>query len=356
MRYRVLALDPSTQRMSLPVLRKIRDLVEQGAKVVGEKPSMTPSLADDEAEFTAIAAKLWGPASGPQTAGKGTVTAGRPLADVLQGFSVAPDCVFSGPNVGPELRYVHRALDQADLYFVASGSPDAQTVEATFRMSGKAPEIWRADTGEMVPAAYRMEGGRTIVPLKLEPYDAVFVVFRQATSESSRVIPDRVPEVVATVQGPWDVSFPPDHGAPAQAHFDALASWTTSSDAGVKYFSGTATYATKLTADKRWLSKGSRIRLNLGDVKNLAEVSINGKSLGVLWKAPFVIDITEALQAGENRLEVKVTNVWPNRMIGDKQPGAQRIAYSTFDQFKADSPLLPSGLLGPVTVLRIGEH
>jgi hypothetical protein len=360
MRYRVLALDPSTQRMSLPVLRKIRDLVEQGATVVGEKPAMTPSLADDGAEFTAIVAKLWGSTSGQQPVGqnvnKGRVIAGRSLADSLQGLSVAPDCVFSGIAVGPEIRYVHRTLDQADLYFVASESPSARTVEASFRMSGKAPEIWRADTGEVVPASYRMEGGRTIVPLKLEPNDAVFVVFRQATSEASRVIPESVPEVVATVQGPWDVSFPAQYGAPAQAHFDALASWTTSSDAGVKYFSGTATYVTKLTAEKGWLSKGSRIRLNLGDVKNLAEVSVGGKSLGVLWKAPFVVDITDALRAGENRLEVKVTNVWPNRMIGDKQPGAQQVAFSTFDPFKADSPLLPSGLLGPVTVLRVGQH
>ena len=93
--------------------------------------------------------------------------------------------------------------------------------------------------------------------------------------------------------------------------------------------------------------------MDLGDVKDLAEVSLNGRQLGVLWKHPFVVDVTDAIQVGENQLEVKVTNLWPNRIIGDKQPGAQRIAYATFDPYKADSPLLPSGLLGPVTVSRV---
>jgi Glycosyl hydrolases family 2, sugar binding domain len=105
--------------------------------------------------------------------------------------------------------------------------------------------------------------------------------------------------------------------------------------------------------NKSWLRKRSRVRLDLGSVKNLAEVSVNGKSLGVLWKTPFAIDITDNVRAGDNRLEVKITNLWPNRMIGDKQPGAQRIAYATFDPFKADSPLLPSGLLGPVTLAQV---
>jgi hypothetical protein len=205
----------------------------------------------------------------------------------------------------------------------------------------------------MAPASYRMEAGRTVVPLKLEPYEAVFVVFREATSQPNRVLREPTAEVVGTIQGPWDVSFPPDRGAPAKVRFDSLASWTTSSDAGVKYFSGTALYATKFTASRGWRTKGSRLRLNLGDVKNLAEVSVNGTSLGVLWKTPFIIDVTEAIHPGENRLEVRVTNLWPNRMIGDKQPGAKQIAYATFDPFKADSPLLPSGLMGPVTVSRL---
>jgi len=134
-----------------------------------------------------------------------------------------------------------------------------------------------------------------------------------------------------------------------------LSSWTSNTDAGIKYFSGTATYVTQFTVQRDWLSKGSRVQLDLGDVKNLAEVRVNGRALGVLWKTPFEVDITDALQSGRNRLEVKVTNLWPNRMIGDKQPGAHQIAYATFDPYKADSSLLPSGLIGPVTLSRLSS-
>ncbi len=353
MTYRVLALDPSTARMSLPVLRKIRDLVQQGAKVVGARPVMTPSLTDDEAEFTSIVERLWGSGT---SQGDGSAVLPVPLDEALHQLSIEPDCTFNGSTAGQDLRYVHRALEDGEIYFVANGSADPQSVEASFRVSGRAPEIWRADTGGRRPATYRAEGSRTVVSLKLGPYDAVFVVFRQATTETHRDVAEAVPATVQSVQGPWDVSFPPGLGAPASRHFDVLSSWTSNPDPGIKYFSGTATYITTFGADKKRFTKNGHVRLNLGEVKNIAEVSMNGRSLGVLWRKPFVVDVTSALQPGKNRLEVKVTNVWPNRMIGDKQPGAQRIAYSTFDPFKADSPLLPSGLLGPVTLETVGER
>jgi hypothetical protein len=352
MSYRVLVLDPSTARMSLPVLRKIRDLAEQGATVIGARPIMTPSLADDEAEFTAITARLWGPETGQ---GRESVVLTAPLNEALHKLSIEPDCTFNGTTAGQDLRYVHRALEDGELYFVANGSADAQSLEASFRLSGRAPEIWRADTGERRPASYRVEGSRTVVPLKLEPYDAVFVVYRQGTTETRRDVPSAAAATVQTLQGPWAITFPPALGAPANARFDALSSWTSNSDPGIKYFSGTATYTKTLVADKQWFSRNRHVHLNLGDVKNIAEISINGRSVGVLWKKPFVVDVTSALRPGKNHLEVKVTNVWPNRMIGDKQPGALRIAHATFDPFKADSPLLPSGLLGPVTVETVSE-
>jgi (4-O-methyl)-D-glucuronate---lignin esterase len=351
MQYRLLALDPSTQRMSLPVLRKISALVKQGAMVVGQRPTMTPSLADDENEFNTLAEGLWG---AHPSLGKGKVLA-EPLATALPQLSIAPDCAFIGPTQDQAPSFVHRHLEQGDLYFVTNRTDTLQTVRASFRVSGKAPQLWRADTGEIAPATYYTEGERTAVPLKLQPYEAVFVVFRDPASEPNRLVKEPLSEVVATVSGPWEVSFPPDHGAPPHAHFAELSSWTTSSDPGVKYFSGTATYSTAFTANVRSILKGAHIQLDLGDVKNLAEVTLNGKPLGVLWKHPFVIDVTSAMHLGKNQLEVKVTNVWPNRLIGDKQPGAHPIAHATFDPYKADSPLLPSGLLGPVTLSRVTQ-
>jgi hypothetical protein len=351
MEYRVLALDASTHRVSLPVLRKIRDLVRAGAVVVGARPSGTPSLADDEGEFRAMVAQLWGKTAGEHAVGLGKVVSNRSLGEVLAQMRIPRDVTFTKSS-DAELRFVHRALEEGDLYFVSNGTGRAQTVDASFRVSGKLPELWRADTGTIAPLSYRVENKRTLVPLKLEPDDAVFVVFRHPTRAQSAVVQEPTPEALATLEGSWDVSFPPDLGAPAHAHFDRLASWTDSADVGVKYFSGTATYEKTVRIPREWLQDHARVQLDLGTVKNVAEVLVNGRPLGVLWKAPFKLDITAALQAGDNRLQIRVTNLWPNRLIGDRQPGARPIAFATFDPFKADSPLLPSGLLGPVALSR----
>ena len=142
-------------------------------------------------------------------------------------------------------------------------------------------------------------------------------------------------------------------GAPAQATFDKLASWTESADPGVKYFSGVATYTKSVQAPADWFNPGAEIWLDLGEVKDIAEVAVNGKSIGAAWRTPFRVNLTGALKAGTNTLEVKVANVWVKRIIGDQQPGAQRI--TTVQSYRADSPLLPSGLLGPVRLLRVSK-
>ena len=130
---------------------------------------------------------------------------------------------------------------------------------------------------------------------------------------------------------------------------NALQSWTENSDAGIKYFSGTASYESSFTL--RSISKGAKIALDLGDVKNIAEVFVNGKTVGILWKKPFTIDVSDAVKKGQNKLEIKVTNLWVNRLIGDQQPGmTNKITYTTMPFHQANSPLLPSGLLGPVKV------
>ncbi len=136
-----------------------------------------------------------------------------------------------------------------------------------------------------------------------------------------------------------------------------LASWSESADAGVKYFSGTATYTTTVEAPADWFKTGAHLWLDLGNVKNLAEVSVNGKPLGIAWKPPFRVDMTGALKSGANHLEVRITNLWVNRLIGDQQPGiAVKYTYTTQQFYQSNSPLLPSGLLGPVRVLRMEKE
>jgi hypothetical protein len=351
MNYRVLALDPNSRHMSLPVLKAIRKLVAEGAVVAGPKPSYDPSLADDQAEFTKIGNELFGDGTGIHSVGKGRVYAGQSLADVFTAMHLAPDFDYTKPEADARLLFAHRKLAGGDIYFVDNRKDRSEQLEATFRVTGKAPELWHAETGKMEPASFKIANGRTTVPLKLEPWGTVFVVFRKAATATARTLPAVTETQLATVEGQWKIGFQPDRGAPASIVVDKLASWTESADAGVKYFSGTGTYTKTIDAPAEWFGKGASLWIDLGDVKHLAEVTVNGKPLGTVWHAPYRVDATAALKPGANELTVKVTNLWPNRMIGDLQPGVTKTyTFADVKPYKANSPLLPSGLLGPVAV------
>jgi hypothetical protein len=190
------------------------------------------------------------------------------------------------------------------------------------------------------------------VPLHLEPWGTVFVVFRKAAKADSYTVAAALESVLTTVDGSWPVAFQDGRGAPASITLDKLASWSENADAGVRYFSGVGAYTKTIDAPAAWFKKGAQLWIDLGDVKNLAEVTVNGKSLGVVWHAPYRVDATEALKAGANRVTIKVANAWVNRMIGDQQPGAAQYTFTVYHPYTADSPLLASGLLGPVTVVQ----
>ncbi|PYY04742.1 MAG: glycoside hydrolase [Acidobacteria bacterium] len=352
MSYRILALDPRSKQMSLPVLKKINELVEAGAIVVGAKPENTPSLADNQAEFHSLADKLWGAGIGAST-GNGKVYGSQKLADVLETLNIGRDFEYEKPTPDTDILFVHRKLADGDLYFVDNRNDRDEAFDAAFRVQGKSAELWHPDTGQIEPASYQFADGRTRVPLRLEPWGTVFVVFRQAATASSRTVPTVLEEALRTVEGPWDVAFQPDRGAPPRITLDKLTSWHQNSDAGVKYFSGTASYTKTIQARAEWFKPRARLWIDLGTVKNLAEVSVNRKNLGIVWKAPYQVDATGALKPGTNRVEIKVTNGWANRIIGDRQPGVTKTYTFTSPKFyKADAPLQPSGLLGPVRVLR----
>ncbi len=347
--YRVLALDANSRYMSLPVLRKIRGLVEAGAVVVGAKPLGTPSLSDDPAEFRRLADQVWGAG-----VGKGRVYASTSLRDALRALQAEPDFEYTRPAADTTLFYVHRRVADGEIYWVNNRNHRVEELEASFRVQGKAPEIWHPETGRVEEAAFRIDGGRTSVSLRLEPNDAVFVVFRKAATQGSRTLPKKVETQVAAVEGPWEVVFQSGRGAPARAVFDQLASWSENSDAGIRYFSGTGAYTKTIQAPAGWFRSGARLWLDLGEVKNIAEVTVNGKPAGVVWKTPFRVDATGLLRPGANRIEIRVTNLWVNRLIGDAQPDAARkYTYTTQPFYRADSPLLASGLIGPVRVVRV---
>jgi hypothetical protein len=353
MRYRVLALDPHSQHMSLPVLHKIKDLVQSGAIVVGPKPTDTPSLSDDAREFQSIVDEVWGAASGGHDYGKGKVYASPISAEVMRSIQVAPDFEYTKPQTDSELLFVHRKLNDADLYFLDNRQDRNEDLEATFRISGREAEIWHADTGLIEPATFRSADNRTTVPLHLEPWGTVFVVFRKSSQSGSRVLPKIVDIAITTLDGPWQLTFQADRGAPPKIMMDKLTSWSESADEGVKYFSGTGTYTKTIQAPSNWFKRGARLSLDLGEVKNLAEVSVNGKPLGIVWKTPYRVDMTSALKPGANLIEIKVTNPWVNRIIGDRQPSVAKTYTFTSPKFyKAESKLVLSGLLGPVQIIR----
>ncbi len=372
MSYKVIAIQQDTHALTLPLLRKLHELVERGVVLIAPKPEYSPSLSDGpgaENELKATADQIWGSGDSAQghPVGKGKVYGSGTIEDVLQAEGMRSD--FSSgalENVGedvpyalpkgfsPEdLVYIHRHLAAEEIYFVATQKPHAFDVDASFRVIGKEPELWHPDTGKTEPAAYTVKDGITTVRLHMDPEGSVFVVFREKRSAPRPPQPAAPARELATFTGPWRVAFAPNRGAPAEATFPELQSWTKSDDAGVKYFSGSAVYSKDVDVQPAWLHAGAPVLLDLGVVEAMAEVTVNGKPVGgVLWKPPFRVDIAPMLHPGSNHVEVKVTNLWPNRMIGDLQPGVtKRYTFTDFHAFRPDSPLLESGLLGPVRLL-----
>jgi alpha-L-rhamnosidase len=357
MNYRVLALDPYSKHMSLPVLRGIHKLVEQGAVVTGEKPTDTPSLADDAAEFKKLNDQLFGDGNGVHSVGKGEVYAGQNAEATLKALSVAPDFDHTKPQSDTRILFVHRKLANVDIYFLDNRNDRDETVDASFRVTGRAPELWYAETGKAQPVSYSIADGRTTVPLHLEPWGAVFVLFRKPSKATSLTLHKAMETELATVDGPWSLSFQTGRGAPASVTLDKLTSWSDSQDKGVKYFSGTGTYTKTIQASADWFKPGAKLWIDLGIVKNLAEVTVNGKSLGIVWHAPYRMEVTSALKPGANEVIIKVTNAWVNRLIGDQQPDATtKYTFADVKPYKANSPLLPSGLLGPVKLEKETEQ
>jgi hypothetical protein len=336
--YRLFVLDSSARMMTLPVLRKLGELVKAGLKVAGVKPERSPSMSDNATEFTTLVNQIW---SHPNVSTKS-------VEAVLKEMRIPPDADVSGAR--SKVLYVHRQTADTDLYWLDNRSENPNEATVSFRVTGKVPELWNPQTGKISTVSYQIKDGRTIVPLQFESWEAYFIVFRDKATVASFIKPAITESPVAAVAGAWKVTFQAGRGAPQQATFTTLASLTENADSGVKYFSGKATYDN--TFDLPRVAKNASYILDLGEVKNIAEVIVNGKNVGTVWKKPFRIDITEALKSGRNTVQVKVTNLWVNRLIGDAQPGVtNKITFTTMPFYKADSRLLPAGLMGPVRVL-----
>ncbi len=367
---RPLAVSPAT-------LAKIKELVEAGMTLIGPPPARAIGLTDYPASDQGVARltkAIWGAqpsAAGVRKVGQGRVIWGKPLAEVFQADGLTPDLeikedeataglpasTLSGiPNPGGSFDWIHRRLGEADAYFIANLRNARAGGEFTFRIGGRQPELWDAVTGETrdLPESAATEDGRTRVGLRFEPRQSFFVVFRSpaanAARRGGRNFQDLKP--LAEIGGPWEVSFDPKWDGPERVTFETLVDWTKRPETGIKYYSGKATYRKTFDLPQSPIpNPQSAIFLDLGTVRNIAAVRLNGKNLGIVWTAPWHVEITKAVKPTGNALEIDVVNLWPNRLIGDAgQPQEKRRTVTNVTGFLPDTPLLPSGLLGPVTV------
>jgi len=359
MSYRILVL-PDTKEMTLPVLRKVKELVAAGVTVVGPKPEKAPGLTNEptaDLEIHELAAELWGDLDGVsrvrRSYGKGQVYWGMPLKAVLTALKIVPDIEFSKP-LDADFSWIHRTVGDTDIYFIANRTDNPVDINVRFRVSGKEPELWHSDNGLTEPAAFSIKNDLTTVPLHLNERETVFVIFNKKTSEVSRVLPILTSKTLLSIEGPWQIIFPPKMGTPASIQMDKLESWTVNKDDGVKYFSGTATYTKTFEVTKSAIVPGTHLFLDLGNVSDLAEVTLNGKKLDLLWKAPFRVDITKEMHVGKNQLEVQVTNEWTNRLIGDRTNPDKKVLDAYTAPFGGVYKLMDSGLLGPVKIMATG--
>jgi hypothetical protein len=389
--YRMLVL-PAFATMTPSLLSKIALLVEQGATLVGPPPLKSPSFSGYPAcdrEVRVKAAALWGSLEPPaiiteRQFGKGRVfwggrltVAGTELypeydatAALLRQMGTPGDFESQGP-----VRYTHRCTKDLDIYFVANRTEKRVECPCTFRIDREVPELWDPLTGGIrTLPQFSQVHGRTVVSLSFEPYQSFFVVFRRNNSSGSQPIPAERNfadlHSISELKGPWAVSFDPKWGGPEVVAFEKLEDWTARLEPGIKFYSGIATYRKVFDLDSP--SNGhARLYLQLGKVNVMAHVRLNGQDLGIVWCAPWRVDITDSVKAKGNRLEIEVANLWANRLIGDQQgPDGNirevqwpsgllegrslktgRYTFSTHLYYNADSPLQPSGLLGPVRVV-----
>lgn len=414
MSYALLALPPDDRRMELAVARQIEKLVREGATVLGPRPRRVHGLANyrqQEAELRTIAARLWGEADGNATVdrpvGKGRVVEGRPEREVLAELDLGPDFAVWPESAEAQLDFIHRRTAGEDIYFLRNNGTNALSFEADFRVHDARPEAWDPVAGTMtLLAVFAGTDQGTRVPLRLEVHGSIFVVFKKAEQEWPQVtrvsrqretlfprgvvgtttleasceaggnvrfhaeqpgdytltfangaerrvvVPPNPPEIEVT--GPWEVRFPRGWDVPVRQEFATLRSWTESTNTATRAFSGIARYARQFDLPAGRVQEGRRVVLDLGEVREVARVYLNGREVGLSSFAPHVLDVTDAIRPGENSLVIEVANTWLNRLkLDDTLPEAQRKTHTNVSgpvggQRWRDADPLPSGLLGPV--------
>jgi hypothetical protein len=357
-RYKYLLLKRA--KLMLPEsLAKLGELAEKGAKIYAPEPHGSPSLKNQpkaDSQINSMIKRYWK---------SGLI--GNPDEFEAALATIDPDC-----QMPDSVLFNHHVMGNDDYFFVSNQKKEFTDIKLRFRVSGKLPEIWNPETGEIVPADnWNATGKYTEVSLNMSPYGSTFVVFKKATDLKGKTTPKPEYEQIIDLNSDWTVTFDPEWGPKNPVTFKHLISWDKSNESDIKYFSGTAVY-TKTFECKDVTPLKSMI-LDLGEVEIMARIKLNGSDLGTLWKPPYSVDITSFIKQGANNLEIEVTNLWVNRLIGDEIiyeneseagiPPARakgsiekvptdkpRRTFVTYKHWNKDSKLVPSGLIGPAII------
>ena len=393
-RFKLLSLGETT-KVNPAALEKLGQLAQAGAIIVGAKPEEALGLSHQpEATQTvqSLADSLWKQAAADLSATQlrpGNIYVGISAAEVLKKLQTPPDFSYPDPESGT-LDFVHYRDQELDFYLVSNTTDAWVSRVGTFRQPGKTPELWDPETGQVVPVGIYQSTEQGIrLPLSLPPYGAYVLAFRPSNKAAHyetvtaagphpprlQYLPNGIifPEegdIVLTgdgsstrvknqpktqsVAGAWQLTFPPNWGAPDSVTFPELISWSEAPDQGIRYFSGTATYHQRFRFDSKDTVGYDRVTLDLGNLSEVAEVWLNNQPLGITWSEPHTFEITDGLKEGENTLKIEVANTWSNRLVGDATTGEKftetNIATAYRDTPWNEAPLLESGLLGPVTL------
>jgi len=377
MEYEVLVL-PDDPRMELKVLKKIEELLDKGATIIGSKPYRVYGLANyvnEEKELNLLAGRIWGDSGRNKKRdrlyGKGRIITGKTAREILLEKGVNPDFEYDIEPASARLDYIHRSTGDAEIYFIRNADSVDVKTEVHFRIRGMKPELWDPVTGSMRHlAVYQEDESGILIPLHLSPHGSFFIVFKDPVGSTAgieqirlhgdgvfpggtasgihfqgyyqeekdirfsagkpgtysitlgpdhQVLLEITPlnEHIQKLTGSWDVRFPYGWGVYPLQHFDSLFDWSLSSIPGLSHFSGSATYRTSFTVEENTLSEFDHCRLDLGRLGEVARIYLNGKAVGISLFPPHELDITDLLNPGENHLSIEVTNTWLNRLIGD---------------------------------------
>ncbi|WP_298763520.1 glycosyl hydrolase [uncultured Polaribacter sp.] len=393
------------QKIELPTLRRLKELSDLGATLIGKKPTALAAYKITKAqqkEFNALVSYTWG---------KPTTITTMNWDTLLPKLNVTADFTIKGKETAD---FIHRKTTSEDIYFFYNEDDAPKVFECSFNVNGKIPELWNPMTGEITKLAqFSSKNGKTQVPIFLENQESTFVIFRESVKElpvvevkpsknieyffdandkikaevkangnyqttlsNGKNIAIKVDDILApkTLEGSWEVEFKKENGYEGTHTFSELTDWKDHQNKNIKYYSGTAIYKKTFKISRKLLKKDRKLFLDLGKISVAARVILNGKDLGVSWIAPYEIEITKAAKSGKNELIIEVTNLWTNRLIGDEAlpdtsgyskqakqmpdwftnnkpaPESERHTFTVFNFYKRDKTLISSGLLGPVRI------